>query len=102
MLLCELMQFELDDTHPSNASERYRLKSEKAKDKTELRTVLAQLVQATLSGLIRKRESDNIRQYIEMRMKQIEPETRAANAMGAAAKTIVPAQVHPFGPHQRY
>ena len=102
MLLCELMQFELNDEHPSNASERIRLKVERAKDKTELRTVLAQLVQLTLGGMIRKRDSDGVRQYIEMRLKELDPKDRVANAMGAAAKTIVPAQVHPFGPNQRY
>ena len=102
MLLCELMQFEINDAHPSNASERIRLKGEQAKDKTELRTALAQLVQLTLSGMIRKRDADNVKQYLEMRMRELDPKDRAATAMSVAAKTIVPAQVHPFGPNVRY
>ena len=102
MLLCELMQFTMDDTQPSNASERFRLKGEEATDKKQLRTVLAQLVQATLSGMIRKKEADNIKQYLEMRMRELSPEERVENNMKRAGKFIVPAQIQPFGPNVRY
>lgn len=99
MLLTELMQFTMNDTYPSNASERFRVKGDEAKSDTEIRTVLAQLVQAVLSGQIRKKEYDAIKATLEQRLGAMRSAGRVNNV---AKDTIVPDQVQPYGPNVRY
>ena len=98
MRLYELMQFSTNDG-PSNASERFRQKGEEAKSKTEIRTVLAQLTQALLAGMVRKSEFYSLRAILEQRLSAL----RSAGKVGnVALDTIVPGQASPFGPMQRY
>lgn len=99
MLLTELMQFTMDDSYPSNASERFRLKGEEAQTDTQIRTALAQLVQAVLSGQIRKKEYDAIKATLEQRLGALRSTGKVSDV---ARDTIVPDQAQPYGPNVRY
>ena len=97
-MLLEELQFTTNDG-PSNASKRFAAKGKAAKSGTEIRTVLAQLTQALLSGMVRKQEFDEIKTKLEHRLGALRSNGKVSNV---AVNTIVPGQAAPFGPLRRY